>query len=77
MQKNQSEAFIKYLDNEKLFNTKIVTEVSPAEVFYDAEIEHQAYYERNKEASYCQYVIHPKIKKLNTFFKDKLKAKTI
>lgn len=42
----------------------IVTEVTPASTFYPAEDYHQEYYELNKSAGYCRYVIHPKLKKL-------------
>ncbi|WP_290696224.1 peptide-methionine (S)-S-oxide reductase MsrA [Lacinutrix sp.] len=72
-QKDQAEAFIKHLDSEKAFNAKIVTEVTALDVFYNAEADHDKYYERNSENSYCQFVIHPKLKKLNTYFNDKLK----
>lgn len=75
-QKLEAEAIITFLNNEKVFNSKIVTEVSPLDVFYVAEQDHQEYYERNATASYCQFVIDPKIKKLNTYFNDKLKKKT-
>jgi len=42
----------------------IVTEVTQATTFYPAEDYHQEYYELNKNAGYCRYVIHPKLKKL-------------
>lgn len=76
-QKLEAEAFIDHLDNENVFDSKIVTEVTPQDIFYKAEIEHQDYYKRNTEASYCQFVIHPKIKKLDAYFSDKLKKKMI
>lgn len=41
-----------------------VTEISPATVFYPAEVDHQQYYEINQSAGYCSYVIAPKIRKL-------------
>ncbi|WP_299886523.1 peptide-methionine (S)-S-oxide reductase MsrA [uncultured Lacinutrix sp.] len=77
IQKNEAEAFIAHLNMENVFNAPIVTEVTALDVFYNAGIEHQQYYERNKENSYCQFVIHPKIKKINTYYKDKLKVKII
>lgn len=73
-QKNQAEAFIMHLEAKQVFSSKIVTEVTALDTFYNAEMEHQEYYERNTEASYCQFVIHPKIKKLNTYYSDKLKV---
>ena len=75
-QKHQAEAFITYLDSESVFDSKIVTEVTAFDVFYNAELEHQDYYDRNSENSYCQYVIHPKLKKLDTYYSNKLKTNT-
>jgi peptide-methionine (S)-S-oxide reductase len=46
------------------FSDPIVTEITPASTFYEAEAYHQAYYEENPNAGYCRYVIHPKLKKL-------------
>ncbi|APY00082.1 peptide-methionine (S)-S-oxide reductase [Lacinutrix venerupis] len=75
-QKHQAEAFIKHLDSEQIFDDTIVTEVTAFDVFYRAEQEHHEFYERNKENSYCQFVIHPKLKKLNTYYSNKLKPTT-
>lgn len=46
------------------FESPIVTEITPASTFYQAESNHQDYYNLNRGASYCQYVIHPKLIKL-------------
>jgi len=73
-QKQNAEAFIKVLTEEKVFNDSIVTEITPLDVFYNAEEEHHDYYDNNKEQRYCQLVINPKIDKLNTYFSDKLKT---
>jgi len=43
---------------------KIVTEISPLQKFYEAEVYHQDYYRINPDAGYCQAVIRPKIDKL-------------
>ncbi len=45
------------------FNNKIVTEVTAFEKFYIAEDYHQNYYNNNKNAPYCNFVIRPKIEK--------------
>ncbi|MFQ6676813.1 MAG: peptide-methionine (S)-S-oxide reductase MsrA [Fidelibacterota bacterium] len=47
------------------FNQNIVTEIEPLDQYYTAEDYHQNYYENNKNAPYCSYVIAPKLKKLN------------
>jgi peptide-methionine (S)-S-oxide reductase len=54
---------------------KIVTELSPAPEFYDAEPEHDQYFARNPYAGYCQAVIAPKIAKMRKAFTARLRAK--
>jgi peptide-methionine (S)-S-oxide reductase len=63
------------LTQEAVFEKPIVTVVSPAVIFYEAEDYHQNYYNQNKSQGYCSYVITPKIEKLNKVFKSKLKKK--
>ncbi|MDQ8198373.1 peptide-methionine (S)-S-oxide reductase MsrA [Pelagicoccus enzymogenes] len=46
------------------FSRPIVTEISAASAFYEAEDYHQEYYELNKSYPYCRAVITPKLKKL-------------
>ena len=65
--------FMKALEAEKVFENPIVTELTPLDVFYDAEDEHDSYYDLNREQPYCTYLIDPKIKKLSTHFKTLLK----
>ena len=36
-----------------VYNKKIVTEISPLSIFYEAEKEHQAYYKNNQNSGYC------------------------
>lgn len=71
-QKEKAEDFIEELDSKSVFENKIVTEVTEATTFYEAEKEHIDYYNRNQSQMYCQMVILPKVKKLNTYFKDKI-----
>ncbi|MCL5244231.1 peptide-methionine (S)-S-oxide reductase MsrA [Cellulophaga sp. 20_2_10] len=54
----------------------IVTELSPIGVFYDAEEDHQSFYENNKTMGYCTVVIDPKLAKLRQMHADKLKSVT-
>lgn len=68
------ENFISELEDKKKFENPIVTEVKALGVFYEAEAEHFNYYNENAQQSYCQFVISPKIEKLNTYFSDKLKT---
>jgi len=60
-QKQLSEAYKAKLNSEKAFDKPIVTEISPASVFYKAEDYHQNYYNENGNAPYCTYVIVPKL----------------
>jgi len=71
-QKQQAELYIKFLEGEKVFDDPIVTAVSEAKPFYEAEEEHHNYYNDNKTQPYCQFMINPKIKKLQKHFADKL-----
>ena len=43
----------------------VVTEIVPAPKFYEAEKYHQDYYDKNPNQGYCNFVIRPKLKKLN------------
>lgn len=55
-----------------LYQGPIVTQLVPFEVFYEAETDHQNYYNNNQEARYCQIVIDPKIHKLKKMYADRL-----
>lgn len=56
------------------FDDKIVTEISPLDIFYEAEDYHQDYYRNNTEQGYCSFVITPKVMKLRKLHADKLKS---
>lgn len=56
-----------------VWSRKIVTEVSPAPVFYRAEPEHDQFFARNPYSGYCQAVIAPKVAKLRKLFAEKLR----
>jgi peptide-methionine (S)-S-oxide reductase len=64
-QEKEVEAFIKKLNDS---GSKVVTEVTPLDVFYEAEDYHKKYYLNNGSAPYCQIVINPKIEKLKSHF---------
>ncbi len=70
IQKQQALQVIKQLNEEKVYDQPIVTEVSPAAVFYSAEAYHQNYYNLNGDQMYCRFVIQPKLEKFNKVFKD-------
>lgn len=72
-QRLMSEDIIKRLDVSGAFDDKIVTEVTPLNVFYPAENYHQNYYAQNSSQGYCQMVIRPKLEKFKKVFPDKVK----
>jgi len=62
--------FIKKLENERIFNDKIVTEVNDIKNFFKAEEYHHDYFNKNPENAYCQAVINPKIQKLKLNYQN-------
>ena len=73
---NQKQLALEYkkkLNDEKVYDNPVVTEVSPFTIFYKAEDYHQNYFNQNGEESYCQFVVRPKVEKFRKVFKDKLK----
>lgn len=72
-QKNDAEYYLAKLEEAKAFDKPIVTEISKLDVFYEAEDYHQNYYNDNKQAPYCTFVIVPKLEKFRKAFADQLK----
>lgn len=72
-QKRIADEVIATLTKEKLFDKPIVTEVSPAAPFYEAEAYHQEYATRNPGQPYCAYVVNSKLAKFRKQFVAKLK----
>jgi hypothetical protein len=73
LQKKQAEDFILKLNKSNFYDAPIVTEITLFDIFYNAEENHQNYYNQNSEQSYCDYTITPKIEKIKAIFSDKLK----
>ena len=72
-QKKITEEYIALLTADNTFGKKIVTKVSPASKFYEAEDYHQNYFNRNPEQGYCNFAIPPKLEKLRQKFPEALK----
>jgi peptide-methionine (S)-S-oxide reductase len=51
-------------DAQETFRDRITTEIVPLTKFWPAEAYHQDYFAKNPNAGYCQFVIAPKIHKL-------------
>jgi len=60
------------MEAEKIWDDPVVTEIVPLDTFYEAEEEHQDYFEKNPERAYCQMVILPKVEKFKSMFNDLL-----
>ncbi|HSW96906.1 MAG TPA: peptide-methionine (S)-S-oxide reductase MsrA [Candidatus Saccharimonadales bacterium] len=52
------------LDNEHVYPNPVVTKITEFTNFFEAENYHKDYFDRNKNAGYCNFVISPKIHKL-------------
>lgn len=74
-QRDLATSYKQKLNQAGAFPNPIVTEISPAPVFYPAENYHQNYFNLNGDAPYCAYVIQPKLDKFKKVFKDKLVKK--
>lgn len=72
-QKEKAEFYKKKLEEEKIWDKPIVTEIVEFKKFYPAEDYHQNYYDNNPNQGYCAFVITPKVEKFEKIFKDKLK----
>ncbi|HTS52228.1 MAG TPA: peptide-methionine (S)-S-oxide reductase MsrA [Burkholderiales bacterium] len=73
-QKRIAEEVISELSAQRLYDDPIVTEISPAGVFYVAEGYHQEYFQRNPQQPYCQFVVAPKVAKFRKTFLERLKC---
>ncbi len=58
---------------QEVWDTPIVTEVTKLSAFYEAEPEHQDYFNQNPANPYCSIVIDPKIVKARNMYSDYFK----
>ena len=72
-QKRIAEDKIRQLGEERVYEDRIVTEVTPAEPFYLAEAYHQEYFTNNPYQPYCTAVVAPKVAKFRRKFLERLK----
>ncbi len=73
-QKNEAENTIKELNDSNAYPDPVVTQVVPFTDFFEAEDYHKNYYEKHKDAPYCELVIAPKMEKLNKRFGELVKG---
>lgn len=74
-QKRIAEAYIKQLDQAKVFHSPIVTQVVELKAFYAAEGYHQNYCNRNPRNPYVQSVAMPKVEKVKEKIPELAKQK--
>ena len=72
-QKQTAAQVIAELNEARVWDAPIVTEVTPFEAFYPAEDYHQEYFQRNSRQPYCRVVIAPKVAKFRKQYADRLK----
>lgn len=72
-QKETAEALIKELNEQKIWNGPIVTEVQALSNFYIAEDYHQEYFANNPNQPYCMAVVAPKVSKFRKHYLELLK----
>jgi peptide-methionine (S)-S-oxide reductase len=68
-----AEQTIAELNDAKIWDKPIVTEVTPLTEFYAAEDYHQDYFAKNPNQGYCQAIVAPKVAKFRKSFLEKLK----
>ncbi|HEU5014586.1 MAG TPA: peptide-methionine (S)-S-oxide reductase MsrA [Roseiflexaceae bacterium] len=73
-QKDVAEQVIKELQQDKVWDAPIVTEIVPFETFYVAEDYHHQYFQNNPNQPYCQVVVAPKVAKFRKHYISQLKA---
>jgi peptide-methionine (S)-S-oxide reductase len=66
-QKRVAEAYIDQLNEARVFDGPIVTEVVPLEAFFEAETYHQDYAARNASNPYIVVNAQPKVRKLRSY----------
>lgn len=61
------------LEEQKLWDAPVVTEIAPLKEFYPAEDYHQEYFRNNGNQPYCRAVVAPKMAKFRQKYLEKLK----
>ncbi|MBL8814727.1 MAG: peptide-methionine (S)-S-oxide reductase MsrA [Planctomyces sp.] len=72
-QKEAAKLMIEEVNKSGVYDAPIVTTLEKFEKFYVAEEDHQNYFALNPNASYCQFVVGPKVEKFQKRYKALLK----
>ncbi|MCP4456880.1 MAG: peptide-methionine (S)-S-oxide reductase MsrA [Cytophagales bacterium] len=60
------------LDSNGIWKNQIVTEITPFDIFYPSEDDHDNYFDAHGHEPYCSFVIAPKVEKFKKEFRDKI-----
>ena len=74
-QKAVAEAYIRQLDQAKIFAAPIATRLEPLGEFFPAESYHQDYAARNPHQPYIAAIALPKVARLHKLYQDRLKSR--
>jgi peptide-methionine (S)-S-oxide reductase len=72
-QKATAEQVMREVDERRMWDGRVVTELAPAGEFYPAEAYHQEYFARNAGQPYCAFVVAPKVAKFRKQYLERLK----
>jgi peptide-methionine (S)-S-oxide reductase len=72
-QKEEAQALIRQIGQDKVFDKPIVTEVLPVANYWPAEEYHQDFFEKNPHQGYCVAVAAPKVAKFRKTFAELVK----
>lgn len=72
-QKEKALFYKKKLEESKVWNQPIVTEITEINNYFEAEQYHHNYFELNPQNPYCQSIVRPKVEKFKKVFSEKRK----
>jgi len=72
-QRKTAENLKQELEDQKIYENPIVTQIVKFEKFYEAENYHKDFYDKNRDYPYCKFIIDPKVKKLITKYTSSVK----
>ncbi len=72
-QRAAAEEVMREVEQQKLYDAPLVTELEPLTDLYPAEIQHDDYFARNPNQPYCAAVIAPKVSKFRKQYLGQLK----
>jgi peptide-methionine (S)-S-oxide reductase len=73
-QKATAEEVMQEITKAGIWPNRLVTELVPFLIFFEAEEEHHDYFAQNPWTGYCQVVVAPKVAKFRKQYADRLKA---